>query len=143
VARLEKFINSKQLNTFMADLPPPEDDVSQFNMHISMLIRINKLFYMVADCAINRDFDKWYQALKAIFREVSFKLKPEEMQIVNNHIKIINPLMIKYFESNGTKKVSVGRLANELENFEITLRKLLDKHGFLLAKGDAASAVLR
>lgn len=120
----------------MTDLPPPEDDVSQFNMHISMLIRINKLFYMVADCSINSEYDKWYKALKAIFREISFKLKPEEMQLVNNHIKIINPLMAQYFQSNGTKKVSVGRLANELENFEITLRKLLDKHGFLLSRSE-------
>jgi len=122
------------------------DEDHPFHMNLAILYRLDRLLNASVDGFIELDYNKTYMMLKAIFREISFKLTPDEFKEVNEHIKILQPIVINYIrdQSNSIKPKNIGLLANKLENFDITMRRLMQAHGFLLGKGqDPAKAVFR
>jgi len=57
-----------------------EGEESIFNMAFAYLQRIDRLLYFCQEAATKQDVDAWLNYLRAVFRELSVKLKPEEKE---------------------------------------------------------------
>jgi len=116
----------------------PYDSDQPFNMNLAILYRLDRLLNAVVDGLMAIDYNVTYQALKGIFREISFKLNKDEFEQINAHITTLQPMMTEFIsaKSRNLKPNNIGKLSNELENFDVTLRKLLHEHNFLVRKSE-------
>ena len=106
---------------------------SEFNMAFSYLNRLNSLFYVCDEAAISLDANSWFHTLLAIFRELSTEMKKEEQIKYREVIKKINDMLARHntnFHSGGSTGIN-QELYDELFDFELFLRKILDDAGLL------------
>ena len=104
---------------------------SEFNDAIGYLNRLNSLFYLADDAAMNLDVYGWFHSLMALERELSTEMNEKE---INNFEKIQDDInyMISQFlkESNRNPSASVSpELYNKLHNFELQLRNIFKSAG--------------
>lgn len=108
-----------------------ERDMSEFNMAISYLNRLNNLFYGADNAAINLDAYAWFNLLNALFREMSTEMKHDEVEKWNVNMIRINSLIennLKNMSKTGQIKISTT-LYFELHNYELFLRKICKESG--------------
>lgn len=118
-------------------------DQSEFNMAVSYLNRLNVLFYLCDESSMELNVTNWTYSLRALFRELSTEMKPEEIKKFKDKFKKINTMKTYH-----DKMVSRGKndikpeLYTALEDVEIDIRKILKDSGMLLKmKKDAGSAL--
>ena len=134
-----KIVKSK--NSFMAD---SSREQSEFNMAVSYLNRLNVLFYITDEAAMQLDVNTWMHGLMALLRELSTEMKPEEISDLQTKFKAVNEKIQSYNqEQKGKGDASIpSELYDELHNAEIELRKVLKESGLLMKmKEDAGKAL--
>lgn len=104
---------------------------SEFNMAVSYLNRMNALFYIADEAAMNLDAYQWFHSLLAIERELSTEMKPKELVVFEEKIKRIAPEITNWVnEKNKGRIVTIeAELYNNLHTLEIELRKILKSAG--------------
>lgn len=118
---------------------------SEFNMAVSYLSRLNILFYMADSSALDLDASGWFHNLLALYRELSTEIKQNETPTFSQTIRRINTLLVhNNLEFNRTQQKKINPdLYDELQNFEIQLRRILKEAGLQQRMMDDARKALR
>jgi len=117
-----------------------KSDESEFNMAFAYLKRIDSLLYSCQESAIKHDIDNWILFLRAVYRELSVKLKDNEMIELENFFKEVYSLS----NNRATRYDNKSLILYKLDSLEIKLRKYLQLRGMLLpSKDDPKYAVLK
>jgi hypothetical protein len=118
---------------------------AEFNMAVSFLNRLNALFYMADEAAINLNAYLWFHTLMALYRELSQDAKDTEIQNLINIKKSISPLLssnIEHQKKMGAVEIN-SELYDKLHDFEIQLRQILKSSGLLMKMKEDASHALK
>ena len=134
---------------------------SEFNMVVSYLNRLNVLFYVADESAMQLDVYTWFHSLQAIYRELSTEMKPKELEEWNGIIKYDSETGKETVEKKGrlhhindevsnfvSKENKIGKgipsgLYNRLHNFEVFLRKILKDAGLQNRMAEDSRRALR
>jgi hypothetical protein len=137
-----------------------QSEESVFNMAMAYLKRIDLLLYKCQDAARIQDIDKWRSELRALWRELSVKVKPnEEHEILGDPNKKINynKLIDNFVIAEEANFRNIDALANRgeykykykqiilylLDALEVKMRRKLQEKGMLLpSRADPRFAVL-
>ena len=108
-----------------------EKNVSEFNMSVSYLNRINQWFYLAVESRVKLDAFNWFQAVTLLFSELSTEMKDDEIKAKNKEIIAINKLVVNNQRKNmNTKQIAIPEgLWIKLHNFELSLRKIMKESG--------------
>lgn len=122
-----------------------ERSQSEFNMAVSYLNRLNTLFSLADESAIQLDIYTWFHTLMSIQRELSTEMKEEEIKFFNKIIDDIQPSVQKAVaEKDRTGKTQISHeLYRKMHNFEIDLRSILKDSGLLMKMKDSAMDALK
>ncbi len=120
-------------------------NISEFNMAVSWLNRLNYYFYVCDEAAQNLQLFEWFQSLMILNRELCTEMKKDEektqQQQAEELFKEINILL-----KNQNRKGQTGIPPTtywKLHKFETSLRKIMDKSGLLKRVQDDAMKSLR
>lgn len=108
-----------------------ERNVSEFNMSVSYLNRLNQWFYLAGESSLKLDSFNWFHALTLLFRELSTEMKADEIKKKRDEIPNLNGKVVKnQLACMRTKKISIPKdLWFELFDFELFLRKVCKDSG--------------
>lgn len=118
---------------------------SEFNMAVSYLNRLNALFYVCDEAAMELNGHRWFHALLSLYRELSTEMKPEELTWFNEQMNEINNLVTL----SEKKSLQTGQntltpeLYEKLHEYEIKIRKILKKAGLQNKMMDDPGLALR
>lgn len=98
-----------------------EYNVVSWNAELEVSRNIVGLFRQAEIARQNRDMYHWYDSLDGAYHEGGFKLSEKEETDIVNQMNEIDPHNLAHWD-----KVS---------KLHLTIRKYLDKHGFLSMKG--------
>lgn len=107
---------------------------ASFNTALGQVNRLNYLFDMATQSSTAIDPYGWYHALRALYREVHFKMGDEEREKVLSSFESVLPeinLNVQQNNLNGYKMEMPHHIYIALEDIETTLRLLADKAGLL------------
>ena len=106
-------------------------DMSEFNMALSYLNRLNNLFYEADKAAIELNAFGWYNVLLALYRELSTEMKEEEIEKWNKEIFIIGKaVQLNIKKMSNTREIKMtNQLYLQLHKFELFLRRVLKQSG--------------
>lgn len=105
---------------------------SEFNNAIGYLTRIDKLFYIIAECKMTKPIDvyNWMMALDALFTELSTEMKDDEILKAKEFLKSLKDAVGQSVNNrNYTKGIVRSDVVDELRNFELFLRKIYKDSG--------------
>jgi len=106
---------------------------SEFNYAVSFLNRINFLFWECGNCSREMNAHGWFSALATIRREMSDDMSDTELIASNVFMNDINAKVNQPRPRNqalsGMQEIS-SDLYNNLDSFEIFLRKIIKKAGY-------------
>lgn len=137
-----------------------EGEQSVFNMAMAYLKRIDQILYFCQQAALSQDIDKWRLYLRALYRELSVKIKPEEEKdIIGDSEKRIplEKLIDACIKPEEATFMNIDRLSNNaqlksqykgtilylLDALEVKMRRKLQDKGMLLpGRNDPRFAVL-
>lgn len=117
---------------------------AEFNFGISYLNRLNTLFYLADESAMQLDVNQWMHSLMTIFRELSTEMTDEEIKKnkllfkeINNKVQSMNNLN----KRTGRQEIN-GEVYDSLHDAELILRKVLKDSGLQMKmKKDATMAL--
>jgi len=118
---------------------------SEFNMAVSYLNRLNALFYVCDEAAMNLNAFQWFHALLALYRELSTEMKDKEKADMRERQKRINP-MVQAANTDATSKgvfMIKPELYDELHDFEMIIRGVLKDAGLQSRMLEDASKALK
>lgn len=104
---------------------------SEFNMAVSYLNRLNQLFYLCDNSAINLDVYTWFHGLLALYRELYNHMKQDEINEWEKKITTINEkisIHIRRSQRSGSMFIPPDLYQN-LHKFEVFIRAVLKKAG--------------
>lgn len=137
-----------------------ESEESVFNMAMAYLKRIDIILYKCQDAARRQDIDSWRIELRALWRELSVKIKTEEEKDILGDFKTkvnLSRLLDSYIEPEEATFKNVDYIANNIElkmkhktiilylldALEVKMRrKLQEKNMLLPSRADPRFAVL-
>jgi len=130
-----------------------ERDLSKFNLALPYLNRINSLLSAISSTYIRGDLSKMCWCLKALYREISPKLSPQEKTKFETQFKQVTTFKsafgstLKQPEDNSMflsldkpaqlvrlnkQKESRNKFVEALENLDMLLREFLEARGMLV-----------
>jgi hypothetical protein len=109
----------------MTDYYSKEEEGSIFNMALAVLKRIDNYLNLIAKASIMKDTVTWYLTLRALFREISFKLTETEQKEIND-----------LFEKIDVKYLNDKRTLPKLEDIDMKLRYYMNKYHLLMPSKD-------
>lgn len=106
---------------------------NEFNMAVSYLNRLNYLFSIATQSAMNLDAATWFHTLLALYRELSTEMKEEKGELkkaeqFNQDINQLISIWAQQLQLTGRKEIS-AELYSSLHNFELFLRSIVKKAG--------------
>lgn len=109
-----------------------ETNLTEFNSNVATLERIDSLLRIARQAMFADDFKAWFKALRNLKAEAIVKMnKEQKAECVDKFNKLETRLSIHY--ASGIKRCSFSTTVdNELEEFEIFLREIMNKKGMLL-----------
>lgn len=130
-----------------------QGEESVFNMALAYLARIDKLLYKTQEAAINQDIDQWRIHLRAVYRELAVKLRPEERITIlgdRNKVYDLKKLLDLNITDDEATFLNIDRVANNqtlkakykyvilylLDALDVKIRTNLQKKGMLLPSKD-------
>lgn len=117
---------------------------SEFNMAVSYLNRLNSLFYVCNEASMSLNIYQWYHTLRTLLRELSTELTKEEITEWNGKAQKLNGQIALYLQDQKKRPTGVpDRLYEELNNFELFLRKISKDSGLLLKVMDSPDQALK
>lgn len=118
---------------------------SEFNMAVSYLNRLNALFYVCDEAAMDLNGHKWFHALLALYRELSTEMKDKEKEWFNEQMSKINTQVTLSEKKNlqtGQNSLT-PELYNSLHAYEEEIRRILKKAGLQNKMMDDPGLALR
>lgn len=124
---------------------------SEFSGDVNYLNRLNVLLALCSEHSTELNVFDWFHVLMALKRELSTEMKVSKTTKENIELKEcdkfsnkIRPLITNYLneQKRGRGEISVD-LYDELDKFEIYLRKIIKESGLQNKMKDYAGAVLR
>lgn len=109
----------------------PKRDVSEFNSAVSYLNRLNVLFSMCIEAAINLDPYMWFHTLQALYRELSTEMKQPELTYFETNGTIINKEISEWMATvkrHGPQPLP-NNLYKNLHDYELKLRYIMKAAG--------------
>lgn len=110
-----------------------------FNMSLETLKRMNQLLYGMASAKIQNDFMVWRSFSDALDDELSPFCNEEDFKRIKEAITKVNKLQLVYnrykFSSSDTSRVD-SKMREALKQYDRILRDIMQKLGFLMAKGE-------
>jgi len=117
---------------------------SEFNMAISYLSRLNQLFYICDEAAMELNIKQWFQTLIVLFRELSTEMKDEEITNIKKKIKLTSNLVHDYESNETSGNHEVGEdLYESLHELELDIRRVLKTSGLQLKMKDNPRRALK
>ena len=118
---------------------------SDFNMAVSYLNRLNALFYIADEAAMQLNAYAWFQSLLTLFRELSTEMTDTELKEMEEKITKLAKLINNWNDQiNKTGKSTIPpELNTNLHRFELDLRKVLKHAGLQLRMKEDPNAALR
>lgn len=122
-----------------------ERQQSDFNMAISYLNRLNALFYICDEAAMQLNAYTWFHSLATLFRELSTEMSEEEILEMENKISVLSEKLNELNEQiDRTGKNTIpSNLYTGLHKFELELRKVLKTAGLQLRMKEDPNMALR
>jgi len=118
---------------------------SEFNMAVSYLNRLNALFYLCDQSAMELNAHSWFHSLNALFRELSTEMKQDEVELFNGVRDTINSQLNN--ASTSRLKPNNQELSTELYNllhdYELKIRGVLKSAGLQSKMVDDAAKALK
>lgn len=119
--------------------------ISDFNMSISYLNRLNYIFYMMLENKLNRDLPKYSECLVILFTELTTQMELEE---IKEKVKVLQSLkdqvnQAEHNKRNGFTKGTDPHLYWGLAKFEIFLRSIMKRAKLEIKYSEDPGAVLR
>ena len=114
---------------------------SEFNFGISWLNRINLWFYEAGAASKDLNAYAWYHALLLIFREISTELAkdPENSnRAIQLKDELKKPIQSWVYQSQRVGLHMNPELYDKLDEFEICLRRIMDKAGLQTKRKEGA-----
>lgn len=105
---------------------------SEFNNAIGYLTRIDKLFYIIAACKLEKPINTydWMMALDALFAELSTEMKDSEIKESKDYLRKLKDGVSQSVNSrNYSKGIVKPEIINDLRDFELFLRKICKNSG--------------
>lgn len=128
------------------------DEGAAFSMDFSTLGRINYWLWMANKSQAANDIDSWLHSLKVLWKEADAYMKDKERDEYKFQQKY-NAILKKYQEfldyqrgwNSQQRKASYApprAIFDSLFEWELELRRVFDKKGFLMRKGDDARTAM-
>lgn len=120
-------------------------DQAEYHMSFDYLYRINKLFCIGHDAAIDMNSFGWHQALLAVFREISTEMTEQEVNELNVMGRGLQQAVMAQQQMNekrGNNSIP-DDLYWKLHDYELKLRKIMFDAGLLMKHADDPSKALR
>jgi len=115
----------------MSDFHSEEREMSEFNMSVSYLNRLNFLFYTCNEAALTLDAHLWYHTLVRLFAELSSEMKESELKDGYQKQKNLAPKiksLVNNINQTGQHKIT-DDIFEDMLAFELFLRKVLKDSG--------------
>ena len=129
-----------------------EEDIGgheRFNMALATLERINEYLKVIAQAAVQGDFEVWSRMSDILFREIYSKLTPDERKNYKKKTEGVGKLLQTARKSSlhrDEKEIqkAVDELAKKLQHGELILKNSLWRTGLMMPKpGDPGTAIGR
>lgn len=109
--------------------------LTEFNSNKATLIRIDSALRAASDCSVTDDFHNWFKALMVLRREAFPKMdETQQKKSTAWYRKIEKNLAILH--RSGQQDYYNTKIDNDLDEFELFLREIMDKKGMLLKDGE-------
>lgn len=118
---------------------------AEFNMAVSYLNRMNVLFSIADDAAMQLDAYTWFHSLLVLRRELSTEMNSKETDNLKQMKTKIQPLVesaVQRTNKTGQSEIS-SELYDLLDNFELELRRILKASGLQMKMQDDAMKALK
>jgi CRISPR/Cas system CSM-associated protein Csm2 small subunit len=113
---------------------------AEYHLGFSWLERLNRLFYLCNDSALSLDSMSWYHALRALYRELSTEMKPDEEKEIKNALQCVAKKV--YHPSQARRGIS-AELYEELEEIEKKLREIMKEAGLQMKFAEDPTMALK
>lgn len=115
-----------------------QEEKERWNTGVGYYIRLNEILKNIDDSFIKGDKRGWYLFLFTLYKEIEAKCNPTEQK----ELKDMLDKILSILNSKGNNASSIPDAT--LHEWEITMRRLLEKKHMLTPKGDdPASAMSR
>ena len=107
-----------------------EREQSEFNDSLGYLNRLNGLFYICDNSAMNLQANEWFHALLSLSRELSTEMNDTDQEKSTTYQEAIRHKLPKFAKdlTRGVQQISPD-LYEQLHNFELFLRKITKDSG--------------
>ena len=105
---------------------------SEWNDALGYIGRLNKLFYTVTSCKLERPINiyDWMMALDALFTELSTEMKEAELQKAQAYLIKVRDGVSKATQNRGYIKGQLdSKVVDDLREFELFLRRIYKDSG--------------
>lgn len=118
---------------------------SEFNDAIGYLNRLNSLFYLADDAAMNLDAFSWFHALLSLERELSTEMNEKELSYFEKEQDEINKDVSEHIRKStrSPNQAIPSELYKKLHKFELDLRKIFKSAGLQNKMKEDASFALK
>jgi len=120
-------------------------DISEFNSNALVVKRVNEIIYKLNGCFEFNDIDGAIKQLRALYKEIFPKLTIKERLVYPKLCAVIQRAQALPKDTQRVLgNIGMGKVLFELEQVDMDLRLLADKHGMLMTnKDDPRLAVLK
>lgn len=122
-----------------------ERDQSDFNSAVAYLNRLNTLFYVCDEAAMELNAFGWFHSLMTLFRELSTEMTDTEIDNFEKRSNAFNTLIVESDRKSDKsgKRVMSPSLYTGLHKFELDLRKIFKGAGLQQKMAEEAGKALK
>lgn len=120
-------------------------DIAEFNSNALVVKRVNEIIYKLNQCFEFNYIDGVIKQLRALYKEILPKLTTNERLVYPKLCKVIQKAQALPKDTQRILgNIGGGKILFDLEQIDMELRTLADKHGMLMTnKDDPRLAVLK
>ena len=120
-------------------------EIADFNDAIGYLTRINNHFLKADISSANLDIYNWFHALMVLYRELSTKMTPKELEDSEIESQKLSEVVNKFVSNprNNIQPRVTPELYNKLHRFEIKLRLIYKNSGLEMRFQEDPNRALR
>ena len=127
------------------------DETTAFDMGISTLMRINYWLWRCNEAGAGDDVIDWFKSIKIVYKESDAFMNDKEREEHKEHLKTVEKSyssFIKYMDNYKANPKQYHlftpprEVFDQLFNWELLLRRILDRKGLLMRKGESAATAM-
>ena len=113
-----------------ADFFEQGESKTAFNSSVDIIQRISKFEYSLSSCLLFEDFKTAFKFLRLIYSEIDFKLKPEQIDEIDEFIRGLKqdmPKALEIFQHEGTTFIKHPKLRADFQERLFELKRILNQ----------------